>query len=39
MSKEIDAAIASLNTYRTLVVPEDRMQAEELITNLSRSFR
>ncbi len=39
MSKEIDAAIASLNSYSTLVVPEDRMQAEELIANLSRSFR
>jgi tetratricopeptide (TPR) repeat protein len=39
MSKEIDAAIESLNTYRTLVIPDDRIQAEELITSLSRSFR
>ncbi|MBP9925033.1 MAG: tetratricopeptide repeat protein [Cyclobacteriaceae bacterium] len=39
MSNEIDAAIESLNAYRTLVIPEDRIQAEELITNLSRSLQ
>lgn len=37
MNKEIEAAIRSLITYQNLVEEEDRSQAEELITSLSRS--
>lgn len=39
MNKEVEAAIDSLNTYRTLVIPEERTQAEELIKSLSNSLR
>jgi tetratricopeptide (TPR) repeat protein len=39
MNKEIDEAIRSLNTYQTLVVADERMQAEELINSLARSIR
>lgn len=36
MNKEIDDAIQALVNYRNLVAPEERGQAEELITMLSR---
>lgn len=39
MNKEIDEAIQSLLTYRTLAGEEDQSQAEELIANLMRSLR
>jgi tetratricopeptide (TPR) repeat protein len=39
MNKEIPEAIRSLNTYQSLVVPEERQQTEELIGSLARSIR
>jgi tetratricopeptide (TPR) repeat protein len=39
MNKEIEPAIRSLIAYQNLVEEEDRSQAEELITSLSRSVR
>jgi tetratricopeptide (TPR) repeat protein len=36
MNKEIDEAIQSLLSYRNLVAPDERGQAEELISMLSR---
>lgn len=39
MNKEVEEAIQSLMTYSGLVSNEDRVQAEELIANLTRSLR
>jgi len=39
MNREIEEAINSLYTYRSLVSEEDQAQADELINNLKRSIR
>lgn len=39
MNKEIDDAIQALLNYRNIVAPEERDQAEELISMLSRTIR
>jgi len=39
MNKEVEEAVQSLLAYRSLVSPEERSQADELITNLTHSLR
>lgn len=39
MNKEIEPAIESLMNYRNLALPEDRLQAEELINMLARTLK